>query len=148
MRKRRVVPFLVLGATAVLLAACAGGPAADMAQQARTSLVGMPKQALLSCAGVPDRQAEAGGREFYSYVQRPTGGYGGPSTSIGIGGGSSSGIGLGLGFGLPLGGGGDSGCEATFTLENGVVRQLVYAPDASLSSCAPIVRNCMPAGAP
>jgi hypothetical protein len=116
-----------------------------MARGAQTALVGMPKQALLSCAGVPDRQAEAGGRDFYSYVERPSGGYGyGPSTSIGIGGGSSSGIGLGLGFGFPLGGGGDTGCEATFTLEGGVVQQLSYAPDASLSACAPIVRNCMP----
>ena len=149
MRRGQVTwaPALIIGGAAgLLLTACATGPSPEIARNAQTALVGMPKQALLSCAGVPDRQAQAGGREYYTYVQRPTGGYG-PSTSVGIGGGSSSGVGLGLGFGLPLGGGGSPGCEATFVLDNGIVQQVSYPGNVSLSDCSAIVQNCMPAPA-
>jgi len=130
---------LVLG---VMLAGCAEGPRTEMAQQAQTGLVGMPKGQLLSCAGVPARQAAAEGREYFTYVHGS--GYGGgPTTSIGIGGGSG-GVGLGLGLGFPLFGGGSGGyCEATFVLQNGVVQQVNYPAGANLPDCGSIVQNCM-----
>lgn len=135
----------VLGLSAVLLAACATGPGAEVAQRAQSELVGMPKDRLLSCAGVPARQASADGREYYTYVANP-GGYG-PASSVGIGAGGGSfgsGVGLGLGFSLPIGGSTSSGCEATVVLgRGGVVEQVSYPAGVSLSACAPIVENCV-----
>ncbi len=60
-----------IGFGAVLLSAgivsgCAN-PAADQAMIAQNALIGMPKQTLLSCAGVPERQAAAGDQEFFTY---------------------------------------------------------------------------------
>ena len=129
-------------AAGLMLAGCAVGPKAQLAQRAQTTLVGMPKSQLLSCAGVPARQAVAEGHEYYTYVHG-SGYAGGPSTSIGIGGGSSSGVGVGLGFGFPLFGGSSSYCEATFVLQNGVVQRINYPAGADLSDCGSIVQNCM-----
>lgn len=136
-RSRMVLPGLVLA----LVAGCASGPGPEVAERARSELVGMRKDQLLSCAGVPDRQAFAAGREYYTYVSRPSSAYS-PSSSIGIGGGSG-GVGLGLGFGIPIGGGG-GGCEATMVLgPGGAVEQVSYPAGASLSACSPIVQNCV-----
>lgn len=135
----------VLSVGCGVLLACATGPGAETAQRARTALVGMPKERLLSCAGVPERQAAVNGKEYYTYVQRGSGAIS-PSTSVGIGaagGGGGGGVGLGLGFGFPVGGG-SQGCEATFVLGGGVVEQVSYPASASLSACAPIVQNCLP----
>ena len=132
----------LVAAAGVILAGCAEGPKAQLAQLAQTSLVGMPKAQLLSCAGVPARQAAADGREYYTYV-RGSGYAGGPSTSIGIGGGSG-GLGVGLGFGIPLFSGGSNGyCEATFVLANDRVERVTYPAGANLSDCGSIVQACM-----
>ena len=108
-------------------------------------MLGMPKDRLLACAGVPARQATAGGKEFFTYVEYPAVSAA-PGTSLGIGGfgGSSSGVGVGLGFGLPLGSSSSAGCEATFVLGGGVVEQVSYPASATLSACTPIVQNCLP----
>lgn len=140
MHKVLSVGAVVLG---VMLAGCAEGPKAQLAQRAQTTLVGMPKSQLLSCAGVPARQAAADAREYYTYVHGSGYGVGGPSTSIGIGGGSG-GVGLGLGLGFPLFGGGSGGyCEATFVLQSGVVQQVNYPAGSNLPDCGSIVQNCM-----
>lgn len=146
MRSAVRVAAVVLGAA---LAGCAGDTAREqLADRARVDLVGMPKSRLLACAGVPERQATADGAEYYTYVQNPAyASAGGPSTSIGIGGGSGSGVGVGIGFGFPLfsgGGSSTSGCEATFVLREGTVRQISYPAGTRLADCAPIVDNCMP----
>ncbi len=141
----RRVAVLVVGAAGPLLAACATGPDPQVAQRARVEMVGMPKERLLACAGVPERQATANGKEYYTYVQRPS--YAAsPGTSLGIGGfgGSSSGVGVGLGLGFPLFTDGGGGCEATFVLGGGVVEQVSYPASATLSACTPIVQNCLP----
>lgn len=140
----RIALGLMSAAVALTLAGCASGPAGEVATRAQSQMVGMPKARLLSCAGVPARQAEASGNEYFTYVQRPSYAGGGPSTSIGVGGGSG-GVGVGLGFGLPLfSSGGDSGCEATFTISGGVVQRLTYPAGSHLPSCAAIVENCVP----
>lgn len=125
------------------VAACAS-PAADNAMFAQDALIGLPKQTLLSCAGVPNRQATAGDREFFTYnssrlVSYPAwGGYGGY-------------------WGAPYGWGGWPGyyaadvysvdCEATFTLRNGVVERIVYGGasygSSRLGQCYAIVQNCL-----
>jgi len=145
MSARRAAAAVVLATAGGLLVSCATGPDPQVAQRAQVELVGMPKERLLACAGVPERQAAANGKEYYTYVQR-AGGAVSPGTSIGIGGfgGSSSGVGVGLGFGLPLVAGGGRGCEATFVLGGGVVEQVSYPASASLSACTPIVQNCVP----
>jgi hypothetical protein len=136
--------LLTLAAAGCLLAGCAN-PQAEQAARAQTSLIGMPRQMLLSCAGVPDRSASADGTDFHTYVSRSaSAGYGGPTTSIGIGGGSSSGVGGGIGFGIPLGGGTAAPpCEATFTVQNGVVTRLTYSDGPGSAACYPVVRNCL-----
>ncbi|EWY36211.1 hypothetical protein N825_29245 [Skermanella stibiiresistens SB22] len=146
---------LMIAGAATLLAACAN-PNADKAADARQTLVGMPKETLLSCAGVPQRTAQVGDSEFMTYASAEYSG-GGPTTSFGVGGGSG-GSGVGFGIGIPLFGGGGGGysssCEATFTVRNGVVQQLSYTgsagASASLGQCYRIVENCVaqvPAGA-
>lgn len=140
------VAMILLGGTAVLLAGCATGPDPEIARRAQTAMVGMSKADLLACAGVPDRQATASGREYYTYVAHPAVAYS-PGSSIGIGAGSfggSGGVGLGLGFGVPVGGGTAPGCEATVVIgPRGTVEQVSYPAGASLSSCTPIVSTCM-----
>ncbi|WP_372399410.1 hypothetical protein ABMY26_31290 [Azospirillum sp. HJ39] len=137
--------MILLGGTAALLAGCATGPDPEVARRAQTAMIGMPKADLLACAGVPDRQAVASGREYYTYVARPAAAYS-PGSSIGIGAGSfggSGGVGLGLGFGVPIGSG-SPGCEATVVVgPRGTVEQVSYPAGASLSACTPIVNNCM-----
>lgn len=142
---RRAARWLTVAALGAA-GACAN-PAADSAIVAQDALVGMPKQALLSCAGVPNRQATVGDREYLTYsssklVSYPAwGGYGGY-------------------WGAPYGyrwGGAWPGqfaadvysvdCEATFTLRNGVVERIVYGGASSGSSrlgqCYAIVQNCL-----
>ncbi|SMF31253.1 hypothetical protein SAMN02982917_1482 [Azospirillum oryzae] len=138
--------MILLGGAAAILAGCATGPDPEIARRAQTAMVGMPKADLLACAGVPDRQATAAGREYYTYVARPAVAYS-PGSSIGIGAGSfggSGGVGLGLGFGVPVGGNTSTGCEATVVIgTRGTVEQVSYPAGATLSACTPIVSNCM-----
>jgi hypothetical protein len=139
---------VLLIAAACALASCAN-PNADRAADAQRVLVGMPKETLLSCAGVPQRSAVVDNSEFLTYVNTTYSGYG-PSTSVGVAGGSG-GTGVGIGFGIPLFGGGSPGysstCEATFTVRNDVVQQLSYTgsggSSASLGQCYRIVENCL-----
>ncbi|WP_042444168.1 hypothetical protein [Azospirillum sp. B510] len=139
------VAMILLGGTAAFLAGCATGPDPEIARRAQTAMVGMSKADLLACAGVPDRQATAAGREYYSYVAHPTVAYS-PGSSIGIGAGSfgGGGVGLGLGLGVPVGGGTSGGCEATMVIgPRGTVEQVSYPAGVSLSACTPIVSTCM-----
>jgi len=134
------VPTLALAALA--LAACAN-PLAERAVIAQQALRGMPKQALLACAGVPERSTQVDNIEYFTYVSRRE--EYAPGPSFGVFGGTG---GLGLGAQLPLGGydrGYTTTCEATFTLRNGVVEQLVYGGNSSerLGQCYRIVQNCL-----
>lgn len=113
------------------LGACAY-PGVDDALDARRVLVGLPKPALLSCAGSPDRQAVTGGLEYLTYQSRRA--YSHPTSE---------------GYGQPYAGEYVDGavCEATFTLRNGVVERLVYRTASSgnwsLHQCYTIVRTCL-----
>lgn len=130
-----------------LLAACAN-PAADQALYAQSALIGMPKTTLLSCAGVPDRQAAVDNREFYTYNSGRIVSY--PSPSFGLyGGGWGPRYGYGAGY-WPGYAGSDIAsidCDATFTLRNGVVERIVYGGASGgstrLGQCYAIVQNCL-----
>jgi len=127
------------------LAACAGnGKDAELAERAQTQLVGLPKAALLSCAGVPSRQAVVNGAEYYTYSARPAVETDNPGMGVGMSGGTAEGIGLSLGIGVPLATGGTPrGCDATFVLRGGTVQQVSYPMGASIADCGALVSNCM-----
>jgi hypothetical protein len=137
---------LLLGATA-----CAN-PRAEEAANARTALVGMSREQVLACAGVPARSAVSGEREFFTYESQSVSGSGGPSAGfgLGIGGWGGGRYGTGIGMGVPLGGGDvrRDTCQATFVMERGVVRELNYADpqgNSNLGQCQRIVGPCMDA---
>ena len=138
---RRLGLGLGLAAVAAGITACAN-PAADQAIVARSALVGMQKSTLLSCAGVPERQAVADNREFFTYqtgriVSYPVAAsslYAAPWRPWGFG-----------GWGWPAYASDvrSYACEATFTLRNGVVERVVYSGGSSLGECGAIVQNCL-----
>src|SRR3954454_19673290 len=63
--------FLLFGTAAVALASCAN-PRADEALFAQQAFIGMPKQTLLSCAGVPERSTAIDNLEYYTYTSNRT----------------------------------------------------------------------------
>ncbi|WP_207456254.1 hypothetical protein [Azospirillum sp. SYSU D00513] len=156
---RRAAPRThALGAMfgAALLASCAN-PAAEQALFAQNALTGMPKETLLSCAGVPDRQATAGNMEYFTYSSSRIVTY--PGSSLGFYGGPwGPHYGYGAGFPAFAPEVASLECEATFTLRNGVVERIVYGGHSGagsrLGQCYTIVQNCLalvpppPAGQP
>jgi len=134
--------FLGSAALALTVMGCANRQA-EQARTAQQTLVGLPAETLLSCAGVPDRRETVDATEFFTYENIDRGRGGGSSISIGGGGGGGN-LGLGVGIGIPLGGGGPSGCVATFTVEQGRVTRLSYRPDSQdTAACYAIVENCL-----
>lgn len=132
------------------LSGCAN-PAADAAAWAQQALVGMPKQTLLSCAGVPDRTAAIDNIEYFTYTSGHTEYQPGPRFGF-YSGFSERRSAFGLGLGLPLdpydvGTVESVTCDATFTLRNGRVERLVYGGypggDWRLNQCYAIVENCL-----
>ncbi|MBP2227770.1 hypothetical protein J2847_001052 [Azospirillum agricola] len=127
------------------LAACAN-PAADQALMAQTALVGMPKATLLSCAGVPDRQATVDNREFFTYRSVRIASY--PSPGVGLYG-TGWGPHYGYGWGWPAYGSEvySFDCDATFSLRNGVVERVTYGGSSGgatrLGQCYAIIQNCL-----
>ena len=133
------------GLTLAGLAACASdSPNAGVAERAQAQLVGLPKAQLLTCAGEPTRQAVVDGSEYYTYSKRPDYTSDGPNASLAVGAATGEGIGLALGIGVPaFSTQGVQGCDATFVLRGGVVRQVSYPMGANLEDCGPIVAACM-----
>ena len=134
-----------LAALVALMAGCAGdGKDIEIARRAQTQLVGLPKAKLLSCAGVPSRQAVANGAEYYTYSERPAFVTDGEVASLGPDTVMGDGVGLGLGIGVPaFTGASTQGCDATFVLRGGVVQQVTYPMGASLEQCGALVSNCL-----
>lgn len=131
---------------AIGLAGCAN-PRSEQAVIARTALIGMPEEVLLSCAGVPDRSRSEGYRDYFTYMSERL--YSTPRASFGVFGGSGH---FGTGIGIPYGMNVHSDmCEATFTLENGIVSDITYNTVPGIGSrygqCYYIVQNCL-GGAP
>ncbi|PWC34731.1 hypothetical protein TSO352_27150 [Azospirillum sp. TSO35-2] len=135
-------------ALAAALNGCAN-PAADQALVAQTALIGMPKETLLSCAGVPDRQASVDNREYFTYRSARIVSY--PSPAFGMYGGGWGPRRYGYGYGLDWPAYGTEissfDCDATFSLRNGVVERVVYGGAsggaARLGQCYAIVQNCL-----
>lgn len=140
----------LLAAGALLgLAACAN-PQADRALYAQQAFVGMPKQTLLSCAGVPTRSASTDNIDYYTYTSERLVTVPAParfSASYGYYRPWSPWYGWGVGFHDDV----ETetrDCQATFTLKDGVVQRIVYggASDGTagrLNQCYRIVENCL-----
>jgi hypothetical protein len=147
-RFRRLPPVAVSSTLLLLLSACAN-PRAEQALVARHALVGMPKQTLLSCAGVPERSATLDNIDYFTYTSRRTVAYSSPS--VGFWGSRywHPRWGYGYGLGAPF----DAydlrtyACDVTFTLRNGIVERVVYggavSGDSRLGQCYAIVENCL-----
>lgn len=126
---------VVLGAVLVLTG-CAN-PRSEAAARAGTELIGIPKDMLFSCAGVPDRVEQAGDRERVIYVRNST------LTHVEVD-----------NDGIVIGGRRlfrprttvhrqNFQCEAIFTLYDGMVEQLDYSPGRDLELCGTIVETCV-----
>jgi len=122
--------------TALLALAACITPRPDPALQAQRDLIGMPKELLLSCGGVPARTAVVDNREWFTYRSEAIHSY--PAT--------------------PYGGYyrrpwdydppevASVSCEATFTLRGGRVERLDYtSPQGVIGNpqCGAIVANCL-----
>lgn len=124
----------------VALAGCSN-TSNERALQAQQALIGMPKAQLLSCAGVPDRSRVEAGAEYFTYENERV--YGGSGATVGVFGGSGH---VGTGFSVPLATQLQSEyCEATFTLVDGRVVELVYntSRGGRYAECARIVETCL-----
>ena len=125
----------LLSACAVFPLLVAGCDTIDShtARNAQTELVGLSRQQLYSCAGVPNRTMSVSHMEYDTYDYQPyTAG--------------------GLSATLPLIGGisfGASGnCHATAKLQNDLVTEIDYAGDTGsllghVANCASIVSHCL-----
>ena len=102
------------------------------AEQAQTTLIGLPKSELYRCAGLPDKHETLGNTEYLTY-------YNDLLTSGGL---TAPIIGGGINFF-------DSKyCHATFLLRGGKIAELHYAGNASstfapLDQCGYIIDACM-----
>ncbi|UEM04676.1 hypothetical protein JL101_004315 [Skermanella rosea] len=140
----------LLGLSAAALASCAN-PRADEALFAQTAFVGMPKETLLSCAGVPERMATVDNLEYFTYTSNRTVVYQSYTPLMGF----SRYPYHGYGYGFPYYGSfaptydfRNFSCQATFTLRNGVVERIVYGgPEgiggSQLAQCQTIIENCL-----
>jgi len=126
---------VVLGAVFVLTG-CAN-PRSEAAARAGTELVGMPKDMLYSCAGVPDRVQQVDDRERITYARGST------YTHVEV---DNDDIFLGgRRFYRPRTTVHRQNfqCEATFTLHDGVVEKLDYSEGRDLELCGTIVETCV-----
>lgn len=144
-REIRIIGQLAGLALLLGLGACAS-PRADAALYAQNALLGMPKQSMLSCAGVPDKTAVIDNLEYATYVSRQTQTRSYATTSV-MGGGPGW---WGGGLTVPLydTSTDTSSCQTTFVLTNGVVTGITYGGDTSggvqrLNQCYYIVENCL-----
>ena len=143
--KSIVCPLLAVA----VLTGCASS-LGEQATQARTSLIGLSKPDLLSCAGVPQRSVVVNGTEYLTYVSQSLDTRPG-TVGVGVGWGvhSRHRVGTGFGFGYPLVAGfaETRTCEATFTVDNGRVSGVNYVGDGAARQgnrqCYFIVESCL-----
>lgn len=108
------------------LSACATNT--KIAEQSQVVLQGKSKETILACMGVPDRQANAGEVEVWSY----------DSSSFGV-------VSVTSGTG---GGGSGISCTANFSFKNGIVESLKFQGLSGsfmdeLWACGPLVESCV-----
>lgn len=144
-RSRRLHLLAAL-AVGLLLAGCAADEAnREEAIAARAALVGLSKADLLQCAGPPDKSAQSGDLEVYSYqAERLVRGNSGARSGFSFG---SSGSAIFIPFGHQPDTTTVTSCRVRFTLRNDAVETVSYVQGtygaARLSDCATLVRPCL-----
>jgi len=137
----------------MFLSACAD-PRVEQAQSARQSLIGMEKEALLACAGVPARSEATENAEFLTYEVKQS--YVRPRYGLGLGFGHGfgsrhgrrGGFGFSSSFFLPFDYEARAvGCTATFALKDNKVTKITYGgvSDGAVRyrQCYAVVENCL-----
>lgn len=128
-RQRTRTAFLILTA-AIALSGCAYDET-NIAESARTRLVGMSELDLEACLGIPDHTVTKGKTSLFTYSSTD-------ARTLNLS------IPIVNGVGMSVSG----NCHATIRLENGLVTSVAYAGDSygfegPDSACAPIVRGCV-----
>jgi outer membrane protein assembly factor BamE (lipoprotein component of BamABCDE complex) len=123
----------------VLLSGCAVQRAQEAAD-AKAQMIGMSKEQVLSCAGIPTQKAAEGQLELWSYVS----GNGYTNTAVSANVNSYSGYTNGTAEGIST----RRYCVVNIAMEDGRVKQVTYAgPTGGLltagEQCAFAVRNCL-----
>lgn len=147
----RIVGALAAAAAAIVLSGCES-TAQKETLAAQSLLVGMPKTALLECAGAPTATAAADGLEYYTYELAGYETWGSPSVGVGVGsvfGGRRSFGAFGLGFPLYGYDRVDAAvCRTTFVLERDRVKAVRYSGAGPTYErtrlCHAIVAPCLP----
>ncbi|WP_207483452.1 hypothetical protein [Arenibaculum pallidiluteum] len=147
MERSSLARVLAALAMPALLATGCADPDQELAVAAQAALVGTPKSSLIGCAGVPDRSASAGGKEFLTYSRRglesvPRG------QTVMVDGYDRKGRHVVRPRQVTVFDLRERACEATFTLGERGVEQVVYGEGASPAQCAAVVRACMAPAAP
>lgn len=129
-----IAPLLPLAVSGCLTQ----GP--DRVALAQQALVGVPKETILSCAGVPARSAVVDNREWFTYHGQAVRSY--PGAIYGS-----------VGFGINRGPWDydppevvSTSCDATFTLRGGRVERLDFVSPQGIAGnpqCAALVSGCM-----
>jgi hypothetical protein len=140
MMRYSIKTMAVVSFLAVQLSGCGGNNAytrSDIAKAAKTELIGMTKENLLSCAGVPNGSYVSNGTEFLSYRS-------GGSTS------HSAYTTPGIGGYAPRTyiSSRNRYCDINITLKNNIVRKVNYSgkTGAALSrdsECAYVLERCV-----
>lgn len=115
-------------AICLLLSGCVTLP-----QRAKTSMIGMSRGDLLSCAGVPDKREELPDREILQFEQNDD---------------VQGAVKISTPFSFDVKLGGEGTCHAVITLREGVVSGVGYTgPSRTLlgpyAACSPILRGCV-----
>lgn len=142
--------IIAAGILAALTLSGCDDPRVEQVQKSRSTLVGMEKETLLACAGVPERAETTDKAEFLTYENKYT--YSRPGYGVGFGFGHHRwrrhGFGFQSGFYFPY----DYdqrtvGCKATFTLEDNKVSGVTYGGvgegSVRLRQCYTVVENCL-----
>ena len=129
--------FLAASVLLVVLSACSSFQRADDAAAAKTQMIGLSREDVLACMGIPKKKAQEGGTEVWSY----------PSTN---GRGDSSGdIFKTTGYVHSSGSHERSFCTVNVVMKDGVVKAVRYnGPTSSVfytqdDQCGFAVENCV-----
>lgn len=138
--------MLIAALSAVLLSGCSIARSID-ATNAKSSMVGMDRLELLSCAGIPTAAYQDGETEIFSYnvqngVVSNAAGFGAARANYFNNNATSYGAGFASGNSTV------KACQATITLRNGRVSRVVYRGQGEgllvpNSECEPVIRNCV-----
>jgi hypothetical protein len=128
--------LLVAAGLLLALTGCTGIQRSELAKRAKTEMVGMNREAILDCAGPPERVIRTGEKELLVYFigdERVSARRLAP---------------LGLGGPMGFSGADETNCEVSFVLVEGRVSEVRYRGGTGglfsrAANCASILRYCV-----